>query len=257
MPSILRVIGRHGVSEPSDPPGAAKGAAMPGATATTQGPTQGEISPHLAELFERFDAIYRDSEGDPARIPWAHRQPCPAMVNWLNAQAPSLIRPGARVGVVGCGLGLDAVALVARGYDVTAFDVSESAIELAKRLHPEHASIFGVADAFDPPARLRGRFDLVVEVHTIQAVPPDSRVALMRGMTDLLTHNGLLLVVARGRPDSVPLGEVAGPPWELTPGELIGAGEAAGLALTRPLDDFTDGNRPPVRRLRGLFRRAS
>ena len=79
---------------------------------------QSTITDDAEVLLERFEAIYRDSDGDPARIPWAHAKPCPWLVSWLNAEAPSLVRAGARTAVVGCGLGNDAALLAERGYEV-------------------------------------------------------------------------------------------------------------------------------------------
>ena len=128
----------------------------------------GAPGPSPADWIERFDSIYRDAAGDVDRVPWAHRQPCPALVTWLNTEAPLLVRCGARAAVVGCGLGMDACLLRERGYDVVAFDASPSAIDWARRIHPDDADMFQVADVLDLPSRLRHRFDLVVEVHTLQ-----------------------------------------------------------------------------------------
>lgn len=205
------------------------------------------------EYISEFESIYAKAEGDVSRIPWAHEKPCPWLESWLNVEAPSLVRPGARVAVVGCGLGNDAVALLERGYEVCAFDACPSAIESARRRYPDHASCFMEADLLDLPGRLVGRFDLVVEVATIQSLPPEVAPELVRGMAALLNHRGVLLAIARGRGEGDPTDD--GPPWALTSGQLASMMVAAGLEPIREVDDFLDDNKPPVRRLRGAFRR--
>lgn len=211
--------------------------------------------PGAAEWLQRFEQTYRDAAGDPARVPWADRRPCQCMMAWLNAEAPTLVRCGARAAVVGCGLGEDAVALVERGYDVVAFDCSPTAIEWAKGLHPSHADIFIHADLFALPARMRHRFDLVVEVHTLQSLPPEYRPALAAGMASLLSpRGGVLLAVCRGRGVGEPLDLSAGPPYPLTAAELCGLMEANELSPVRSPDEFLDDESPPVRRIRAAFR---
>lgn len=220
--------------------------------------SKGQVSlpPGAREWVSRFDSVYQDASGDISKVPWAHRQPCPSMMAWMNAEAPSLIRCGARAAVVGCGLGEDAVALHERGYDVVAFDSSPTAIEWAKRLHPEHTEVFVHADLFDLPHRMRNRFDLVVEVHTLQALPPEYRPALTAGMASLLSpRGGILLAVCRGRDANEPLDLQAGPPYPLSVHELESLMDSVNLVPLRAVDEFLDGNEPPTRRLRGAFRR--
>jgi len=153
-------------------------------------------------------------------------------------------------------LGTDACALIDRGYEVTAIDACPSAIEWARILHPEHAECFQQVDVVDLPGKLRHRYDLVVEVHTIQSLPPNARDALVAGMSELLSHRGILVACCRGRDPEVVLDSISGPPWELTSEELVSLMRSAGLEPVRAVDDFEDDNRPPVRRLRGAFRRA-
>ena len=93
----------------------------------------------LATTVDYFESVYAEAAGDASRIPWASRQPSQALVNWLNAVAPGLIRCGARVAIAGCGLGADAREVIRRGYEVTAFDCSQTAVGWARQLDPDHA----------------------------------------------------------------------------------------------------------------------
>ena len=202
---------------------------------------------------EYFEAIYSDAAGDIARIPWANGTSSPALVNWLNAVAPSLVRCGARVAVVGCGLGEDARELLRRGYDVTAFDCSDTAVQWARRSDPVNANSYVNADLFDPPPRWRHRFDLVTEVNTLTALTPDLRSRAMGAIADLVSPHGHLLVIGRGA--EKPVEVEAGPPWALTEQELLDAAASASLHLDGQVSSFMDDEDPPVHRLRAVFRR--
>lgn len=204
----------------------------------------------LADWFER---VYAEAGEHAEMVPWCHAGANPLLVAWLNVEAPSIIRPGARVVVAACGLGHDVAELVNRGYDAVGFDVSPTCVRLAQEEHPDLAERFFCADLLDPPIRLRGRFDLVVEIHTIQSAPPPMRSAITHGLTGMLNRRGVLVAIARGRDASEPIESVVGPPHPLTLREMESLFEAQGLTPTRPTDDFFDDNDPPAHRLRGVF----
>jgi SAM-dependent methyltransferase len=207
-------------------------------------------------VAEHFEEVYRSANGEAARVPWADGCPHPLLVSWLNGEARRLVRPGCRAVVVGCGLGDDVVELAQRGYDVVGFDVSPTAVRWAALRHPGCAERFAVANLLACPGRLTHRFDLVVEVYTIQSMRPELRAAAVAGIAALATPRGVVVTIARARDAAQPLCECVGPPWPLTAEELIGLFAKEGLSpLHGPcgVEESWDKQDPPKRRLCGAF----
>ena len=73
-----------------------------------------------------FDSIYKNAQGDFRKVFWADLEPSPYLVDWLKENLLTKDRKSACV--IGCGVGDDAQALSEFGFDVTAFDISPSAI---------------------------------------------------------------------------------------------------------------------------------
>jgi SAM-dependent methyltransferase len=194
-----------------------------------------------------FDELYRSVDGDWSRIPWAKLTPNPHLVEWLASGTPAVDRSCL---VVGCGLGDDAEALAASGYEVTAFDVAPTAIATAKRRFPETRVRYEVADALAPPASWAGRFALVFESYTLQSLPAEPRAIAMRSIAGTLAPDGRLLLLCRGRED-----EPASPhpPFPLSEGDLAPLLEH-GLVV-RSFERFMDAEEPPVRRFRVVYGR--
>jgi SAM-dependent methyltransferase len=164
-----------------------------------------------------FERLYAAAEAGEAEVPWDRGGPNPFLEQWVRER--SLAGAGRRALVVGTALGDDAELLAARGFAVTAFDVSPTAIEGARRRFPDSEVDYRVADLLDLPAEFRGAFDVVAEAITVQALPLSLRDEAIDAIASTVAPGGTLVVVS-GMWDGD--GPRDGPPWPLTRSELDG-----------------------------------
>jgi SAM-dependent methyltransferase len=201
-----------------------------------------------AEYLERgdqtgwFEALYSEADGNTDIIPWADLEPNKFFKAW--AEQRGLKGSGRKALVVGCGLGDDAHYLHELGFKVTAFDISPTAIEWAKKLYGEMDIRFETADLFQHPTHWRaagnnrdksGGFDFVLEIYTIQPLPMELREKAIYAVASFVAPGGRLVVVCRGRDDNEEAPQL---PWPLSKKDLSGF-TRAGLSQ-RTFDDFVD-----------------
>ena len=197
------------------------------------------------EFTDWFEELYAKAEGDSSMVPWGDQEPRQGLVEWMSKRPQGA---GAKALDVGCGLGDNAAFLEANGYDVTAIDLSGSAIEWASKRFADSAIKFRQADLFDLPDDLIGQFDLVHETYTLQALPDTIRLKLFKAIADLTAPDGRLLVITRSREEDV---IPDGPPWPLAKSELdaflaLGMSE---ISVTKTVEVKPDGREIPHLRI--------
>ncbi|MDH6056299.1 class I SAM-dependent methyltransferase [Umezakia ovalisporum] len=164
-----------------------------------------------------FDVLYSQSQGDVTQIPWAKLTCHPYLQDWLTTH--HLRGEGHSALVIGCGLGDDAEALANRGFQVTAFDISPTAINWCQQRFPDSSVNYVIADLLTLPSQWQWHqaFDLVVEIRNIQALPLSIRSTVIKSVASLVAAPGTLLVINRLRETEL---EPDGPPWPLSNSEL-------------------------------------
>ena len=195
-----------------------------------------------------FEPLYAQAAGSADAISWAEQRVNVWLARWLTTNCES----SGRALDVGGGLGDNAAALAGVGFKVTSFDVSPTAVEWAKRRFPTLAVDWHVANLLELPAVWCGAFDLVVEVYTLQVLPPLERRFAMESLVAAVAKDGALLVICRGREPTDPAGEM---PWPLTLDELRYF-ESLGMKREAFADVFDD-ERPPVRRFVITYRKST
>jgi SAM-dependent methyltransferase len=201
-----------------------------------------------------FETLYAEARTGTAVVPWDDNGANPHLTRWATAAAErGVAAPGRRALVVGCGVAGDAVFLAGLGCEVTAFDVSPTAVAEASRRFAGSPVKFQVADLLAPPPEWAGAFDLVAEIYTVQALYGKARTAAIEALPGLVAPGGTLLVIARATDEEDPVRDPAMMPWPVTRNELNAmAGSRLG---PRSVERFLDDENPPKLRWRAEFGR--
>jgi SAM-dependent methyltransferase len=165
-----------------------------------------------------FEELYASAGENLEAVPWVSLTAHPALVSWLDRQPTP---EGETALVVGCGYGDDAEELGRRGYRATAFDIAPTAIARCQERFPSSGVDYRVADLFALPQEWRGGFGLVVEIRTLQSLPPQRRAVAVRAVAETVRPGGMLWLRCLARADDEPVGER---PWPVSRRELGGFG---------------------------------
>jgi len=190
-----------------------------------------------------FEPLYAEAQGDAGIVPWADLVPNPGLIRWLERE--DVCGDGRRALKVGCGLGDDAECLADRGFVVTAFDISPTAIGWCRKRFPASGVEYAVEDLFAPPGAWINGFDFVLESYTLQVLPPALRQPAMKHIAGFAAPGGRVLVITRARERSDPEGQM---PWPLRR-EEVEQFRRFGLS-EKSFEDYVDDEDPPVRRFR-------
>ena len=98
---------------------------------------------------------------------------------------------------IGCGEGRDAIALLEKGYNLLATDVSPQAVLYCKEQYKAHADRFECLDAVN--GTINKKFDFIYSVAVIHMLVPDEdRKAFYSFIKKHLTKNGIALICTMG-----------------------------------------------------------
>ncbi|MDF1883103.1 methyltransferase domain-containing protein [Sulfurimonas sp. SAG-AH-194-C21] len=158
-----------------------------------------------------FENLYKQNENAHENIPWAKQAVNPLLQTYLDTKKEH----NGKALVIGCGLGDDAYALSNAGYETIAIDISQTALDIAKKRFKYSSVKFEKQDIFDMPENYFEYFDFIFEAFTVQSLPREFRTKMIKAVADCVSKEGELLVVAHKK-------ELVdgGPPWPLTHVEI-------------------------------------
>ena len=153
------------------------------------------------EIYQKGEVFWNKGEASPPMKQYLERHPVRG-----------------RALVPGCGHGHEVALAVDHGLDANGLDIAPTGVAEARALYPKLAERFVVGDLFNPPAELRGAFDVVLEHTCLSGLHPSLRADYRRGIDLTLKRGGLLIGVWFIEPDLDPGDE--GPPFPLSVPDL-------------------------------------
>ena len=151
--------------------------------------------------------------------PWEKGAPAPPLLEWIERHGP--LR--GNILVPGCGSGHDvrAIAAASQAAQVVGMDIAPSALDQARRFSIASQETYQLANLFDLPAVLIGRFDWVFEHTCFCAIDPQQRPDYVRAIVRALLPKGFLLAIFFLNPwDPGEAPEEGGPPFGVTREDL-------------------------------------
>lgn len=164
-------------------------------------------------MNEVSDAGFWEARYLSAQTGWERGRCAPPIVRMLRE---AVVAKGAHVAVLGSGRGHEALEAAAQGYEATAIDFAEPAIE-ATRVAAEHRQLDVETlqqDLFTLGTTHEGAFDAVLEHTCFCAIDPERRDEYVQVVHRVLKPGGVVfgLFFAHGRP--------GGPPFDTNEDEV-------------------------------------
>jgi len=154
--------------------------------------------------------------------------------------------PPGKMLVICAGRGYDARLFARLGFEVTAVDFAEEAIQEMLALNEPETSMEVIqADLFDLPVFIKEEFDYILEYTCFCAIDPQRRAEYINSVTNLLKPGGIYIALA------FPIGgRTGGPPFVVTPDELVDPLNEMGFELvTREIPDDSVPGREGIEEL--------
>jgi SAM-dependent methyltransferase len=170
----------------------------------------------MDRLYSNMNWEQRYRTGD---TPWEKGAPAPPLLEWMARRGP--LRGD--ILVPGCGSGHDvrAIAAASQAAQVVGMDIAPSALDQARRFSIAGQETYQLANLFDLPAVLIGRFDWVFEHTCFCTIDPQQRPDYVRAIVRALLAKGFLLAIFFLNPwDPGEAPEEGGPPFGVTREDL-------------------------------------
>jgi 2-polyprenyl-3-methyl-5-hydroxy-6-metoxy-1,4-benzoquinol methylase len=142
-------------------------------------------------IKDQMEKIYKNMAIDD--IPWNFKTPPDVLENLVRT---GKITPCKTIDL-GCGTGNYAIYLASEGFDVTAVDISSSAIKIAKNNASQKGidCNFTVADILDDLKQIQSTFDFAYDWELLHHIFPSDREKYIRNVYRLLNPGGQYLSV--------------------------------------------------------------
>ena len=150
----------------------------------------------MQKYYQAYEERYRAIHDND--LLWFIDEPSEELIEWLQ---DNKIDIGEEICEIGCGEGRDSLYLAELGYNITAFDISESAIKLCKKRAEERKldATFNIENLVTPYQKLEYSFRWIFSVSTLHMLIEDNdRISFLKNIHSMLENNGKFLLVNMG-----------------------------------------------------------